>query len=191
MEIDRKLNLVIGIDQGKWTIYVHSMPISAEIFKRYYKVIGRTFSEIFKTGLDFTAGPRVAAMLLEDVARALNMWDGTDGVQNGLLNEIRRLTHVVLPDQGGAWTVLPMEEVVRRKLISDEDLSEVDNAIVFFIVSSAMHRRPTLKAMMEGAALLWGGQITQSNVTEFAAGLQTLMPAENTGAKATRLSIPS
>ena len=31
MEIDRKLNLVIGIDQGKWTIYVHSMPISAEI----------------------------------------------------------------------------------------------------------------------------------------------------------------
>ena len=183
MEIDRKLNLVIGIDQGKWTIYVHSMPISAEIFKRYYKVIGRTFSEIFKTGLDFTAGPRVAAML--------NMWDGTDGVQNGLLNEIRRLTNVVLPDQGGAWTVLPMEEVVRRKLISDEDLSEVDNAIVFFIVSSAMHRRPTLKAMMEGAALLWGGQITQSNVTEFAAGLQTLTPEENTGAKATRLSIPS
>ena len=192
MKINQKLNVVIEMEDEGGTSYVHAEPISAQTFERYYKVIAKTFAAIHGGGLGSVAGPRVASLLLKDIATDLGLWeDGEDGsgvkiagVQSGLMNEIRRLANVIaLKD--GKWQTIPLQEAVDKKLMNPEDLKEVENAIVFFTVYSSMMRRPIRRAMMMGAAEVFGAQITSLNSTEFAASLPTSTGTANTGEKAT------
>src|SRR5215831_13634119 len=108
VRISRSLNLVVPVDTEAGTIYVHSTPISRDVFERYYLVLSKTFAQIYQEGLAAIAGPRVGFLLLRDVAQntrgtngAPNAWEGTDGVANGLINEIRRLTNVIMPGPAG------------------------------------------------------------------------------------------
>ena len=197
MKIDKRLNLVVPIydDAGKTAIaYVHSAPISREVFDRNFLVLAKTHAAFWNEGLGTTAGPRVAAMLLRLVADQL---DGPDeetrernghanrqSVENGLFPEIRRLSNVAMPDQSGAWKTIPLENVVREKLLNEEDLAEVENAIVFFIVAYAMHKRTERAAIVAGAARLWGARIESLNSTEFARTLTTSTGTANSGEKA-------
>jgi hypothetical protein len=171
LTISEKLHLVIPIygDDGETiTAYVHSAPISREVFDAHYLLIAQTFSAIHAEGLGIIAGPRVASLLLHDVARKKRDEIGA----LALMNEIRRLSNVMVREATG-WAPLPFQEVVDRKLISEDDLSEVANALVFFIVTSAMQRRADLKEMMDGAARLWGARTSSSDFTGFAASLAT------------------
>ena len=199
LSLNQKLNLVIPIYgppvvatdsvSGKETTtdvisaYVHSAPISREVFDKFYLVIAKTFSAIYGEGLGYMAGPRVAAKLLRTVAEATGQ---LEEVQQGLIGEIRRLSNFIVPGQSS----IPLEDAARTKKISDEDLEEVDNAITFFTVASSMHRREELRMVMLGASRLWGARTTSSNCTEFAASLSTSTAAESTGEKATPSSIP-
>lgn len=191
MKINRKLNLVIPVDRGdEGTIYVHSTPISREVFERYFLVISKTFAAIYTEGLGIAAGPRVASLLLRKVAEDMGGTDeraraaAWEDVQNGLMAEIKRLTNVVVSGHGG-WTTLPFQEAVDRKMLDPDDASEVENALAFFTVASAMHKKSELPTILTGAASLWGGQIVSSNSTEFAASLPISTPDGNSGAKAT------
>lgn len=190
MKIDRRLNLVIPIDRADGTIYVHSAPISRPVFEQYFKVIAQTFSAIYTQGLGFTSGPRVAAWLLRDQATKAGVWDGEAGVERGLMNEIRRLSNVVVPSARG-WTTIPFQDAVDGGSINDDDRSEVENAIVFFIVASSMHTRKELPAVLEGSTALWGAQTTSLNCTEYANSLPTPTATENTGGTVKASSIPS
>lgn len=191
MKIDPKLNIVIPVDVEGKTFHVYSSPISIEVFKAYHLPIAKTFSALYNEGLHFTAGPRVAAMILEDKSRALGLWDGPAGVEMGLMNEIRRLTSVLLPSDKG-WVNYPLQDVVDRNLMSPEDVSEVENILTFFIVTSAMHRKAELGAILNGAAKLWDAQITSSGCSEFAASLPKLTVTANSAVKTTAgLSVPS
>jgi hypothetical protein len=172
MKIDEKLNLVIELEREGGSIWVHSTPIGRETFKRYYLVLAKAFSKIYKEGLDVTSGPRVAAMVVEDVARELGVWDGEGGVEGGLMAEIRRLSNVVVPAARG-WATIPLESAINEKRFSEEEAAEVENAVCFFIVASAMHSRKDRKVALLGMTSLWTGQITSSNSTEFAASLRT------------------
>jgi len=190
MKIDKKLNLVIPIETDDGTLYVHSMPIRREIFDTYFLVLSKTFAAIHGEGLGEIAGPRVAALILKKIAMDTGMWEGEMGVQRGLINEIHRQTNVlVLGDKG--WQTVPYDEAISKQLISADDAVEVENAITFFIVSSAMHRRAMVKKMVEGAAVLWGGQISSLNCTEFASSLPTSTETVNSGETAKPLSVPS
>ena len=191
MKIDAKLNLVIPIygdpqimndpKTGKEAeidtikAYVHATPISREVFEANFVVISKTFSAIYGEGLGAIAGPRVARMMLKKVAEDLGMWDE---VQGGLVAEMRRLANYIGPGQNG-WETLPLEIAVQRQLIDGDDAAEVENAVAFFTVVSAMHRRNALRATLAGAASLWSAQITSLNCTDFAASLKTSTEAVN------------
>jgi hypothetical protein len=202
LSLNRKLNLVIPVDiRDGITAYVHSTPISREVFESYYQVIARTFNGIYQGGLGPLSGPRVAKLELRRIATEMGLWDGANGVNSGLIGEIHRLTNVIKPrvtDRGGGdlssvktgWAIEPFEDVLRQKYFDDDDISEIENAIVFFIVASAMHKRSELGPMFEGLSKLWGAQTVSSNCTEYSASLPTSIETENIGEKRKRSSIP-
>ena len=190
MKIDRKLNLVIPISDGDTSIYVHAVPLSREVFEKYFLVLSKTFTFIYTQGLNVVSGPRVAALTLRKIAEADGVWDGEAGVERGLMGEIKRLTNVIcMTDQG--WRPLPFEMAVKQGKLDSEIASEVENVIVFFMVASAVHLRTELPEIYSLLGGLCHALVTSLACTEYGASLPTSTPAENTGAKATRLSIPS
>jgi hypothetical protein len=194
MKISRALNLTFPIETDNGTIHVHSVPISRETFKLYFDIIGQTVARIHAKGLNVVAGPNIAALMLRQVAEAEGRWDGPDGVKNGLLAEIRRLTNVVVPGPQG-WATLPLDEACKRDLLDEAAADAVEGAACFFSCASCVHswQRESLLAILtiSGMLSVWRAQITFSNCTEFANSLETSTPRENSGATATTLSVPS
>jgi hypothetical protein len=192
MKIDRKLNLVwpIELDDGT-KLYVHAVPLSMETWETYFLVLSRTYAEIMGQGLTVLAGPPIARMLLRQVAMALRLWDGDQGVKDGLLPEMRRLTTVIMAHEG-AWKPLPYDTAVAQGLLSEEAMEEAEGQIVFFMCVSAVLRGPGAKAqrtvMLNGIAQVWRAQFTLSNSMEFLASLPTSTPDASSGEKKAALS---
>ena len=191
LRINRKLNFVIPVelDDGA-TVYVHATPVGRETFESFFDVFGRTFTQIYSGGYGFTSGPRIAKLILAQTAKSIGRLDGPMGVEAALFPEVRRLTNVVLP-QNGRWGTIPFEEAVKTELFNEDDLSEVENAICFFILASAMNKKSELVSILQAVSSLWGAQVESSNCTEFAASLATSIPTDSSGEKATPSSIPS
>lgn len=192
MKIDRKLNLVLPLDRGDGKInYVHSVPLSREVFERYYSVIAQTFTEIYRGGYSVQSGPLVAYLILKDIATKSGVWEGDDGVERGLVAEMIRLSNVIVPSETGGWKTVPFQDALDAKLFDEDDLAEVQNILVFFMVESATRRKKELPSIYAMMADFWNAQTTSSNCTAFAASLPTSTPAGNTGVKAKQSSIPS
>lgn len=188
MNIDRSLNLVVPVDRADGTtIYVHASAISREAFDANFLVIAKTFTAIYAEGLGVVAGPRIAAKMLKKVAADMGQ---LEVVQKGLLAEMSRLTNVIAPG-GNGWTSLPVNIALDQKMIDADDVEEVENAIAFFTLASAMHKKREARGILEQAARLWSALISSSNATEYAASLSTSMTAAGSGAKETPSSIPS
>lgn len=189
LTMNRKLNLVIPVDVREGlTVYVHSTPISREVFETYYQVIARTFTGMYNSGL--LAAPRTTSLELRRNAMELKMWEGRGGVETGLLGEIHRLTNVMKPNKSG-WEIVPYEDVIRDKFLDEDDVSDIENAICFFIVASAMHRRAELGSVMEIAQKFWGVQLTLLTCTDYRGSLSTPTSDESTGEKARASRIPA
>lgn len=174
MRIDRHLNLVIPIERESGTVYVHSTPISTEVFETYFLEISKAFAAIMQQGLNVIAGPRIAYLMLKRVSEGLGTWGG---VESGLMNEIRRLSNVVLPGERG-WHAIPLEDALRRELLAPADVAEAEGAIVFFILVSAMVHRKDLSAWLDQACGLWRMQTVSSHCTAFANSLPTSTETE-------------
>lgn len=172
LSITDKFYLLIPIyaDDDEEVIYgyVHSAPISREIFEANYMLLGRTFAAIYTSKLSVISGPRMASYLLASEAKEM----GDPVAAIALMNEIRRLTNVMVRTDTGTWEALPFQEVHDRGLLGD-DLEEVTNAIVFFIVASATLRRTERKKMVDGAMKIWGALTSPLDFMEFAASLTT------------------
>lgn len=190
MRLDKKLNLVIPIEDDERTIYVHSMPISKQVFEANVFIISKTLSVLYEEGLTVFAGPRVAATMMKNIAVERGIWEGDNGVENVLMNEIRRLTNVVLPGESG-WTTVPFHDAIRDGLLDTETISEVEGQIVFFTCVSHMHLKKEVPGLLKGVNEIWESQNTASNCTEWMKSLLTSTPAANTGEKVTPSSIPS
>ena len=169
--INNKLNIVIPVDETSLgTVYVHATPISRATFERFYDVLGATFTALYQKRLNLFSGPKVTSLLLRDTAKELGRWDGPDGIERGLLPEIWRLTNVaVLGDRG--WEAIPYHDAVAKKVFDDDDQAEVENAVCFFTVNSAVMPKGQLGTILAGMESLWGVQVTSLSCTEFAAGL--------------------
>lgn len=208
--IDKKLNLIVPvygepeprIENGKPAFdpetkkpiidepviaWVHSTPIARDLFERYFRVIAGAWTMMMGGGMGITAGPACAALCLKDVAERQRAWEddpatGTAGVRTGLLEEIRRLTNVIaLTDSG--WQPIPLAIAVDQGRINEEDAREVENAIVFFIVASAMLNRAQRAPMVTVAADLWGAQVSSLTSTEWLASLRTSTGTASSGEK--------
>ena len=176
MKLDRNLNIAIPIEQYDGPdIYAHATPIGREIFEQYYQVCSRAYASMYAI-TSMIHGPRIAKLALRDAAQALKQWDD---VQQNFLAEIYRLTNIVMPD-GNGWTTIPYEQAKARKLISDDDCADLENALVFFTLVSRMESKKDRPKAIESSA--WVVQTTSSNCTEFANSLPTSKEAANTGA---------
>lgn len=191
MKIDKRLKIVVPVerDDGS-TAYVHAEPLFEETFDKFYLIIGQAFAQLHAGGLGLFAGPRVAAKLIKTIAEKQGVWEGEDGVERGLFGEMRRLAAFVVPNTSGAWEPVPFEEAVARDLLSAPDVSEVENALAFFIVASAMHKRKELPIVLAVVSRIWDAQTSLLNSTEYAASLATSTATENIGEKAVPSSIP-
>jgi hypothetical protein len=186
MKIDKALNLVIPLESG----WVHATPISYAIFEKYFLPISKAFARVYAEGLGSLAGPRVAYMILKQVSIEDGLWGGPEGVEKGLMNEIYRLTNVMLPSDNG-WNTLPMYEATRQNLLNDSEVSEVTNALVFFTLASVMHRTPEKVKALAGMTKFWDGQTTSLDCTAYKASLPTLTPVDSTGVTPIVSSVPS
>lgn len=168
LEINRKLYLVITIDQGGRTLYAHSTAIDTPTFDTNFMMISKAFSTIYQEGLGLLAGPRVASRLLRQTAANMD----TPEAASALIGEIHRLTNIFAPD-GNQWKLFPFEDAVRAKIIDDEDANDVENAAVFFTLMSHMHRKSERALILAESTKLWGGRVEYLNCTDFHASLPT------------------
>lgn len=190
MRISRKLYMVfpMTLEDGS-RVDIHSTPIGLDTFKTYHDNLSRTFTKIYTGGHGIITGPRIAAMLLEKDAKEYGNWEGDNGIQKGLLEEIWRLSNGYTNTNGQGWKMTPL--AAAQDYLTEEEWSEVQNAIVYFTVASAIHRRTELKASLEAALSLWGPRVELLNATEYLSFLQTSMKEDNTGEKVIPSSIPS
>lgn len=189
MRIDAKLNIVIEVETADGSVFVHSTPLSRDVFERYFLVIGQTFAELVGKGLSLLSGPRVAALLLKDVAQRGRVWDGPGGVANGLMAEVRRLSNVIMPGPAG-WRTVPLQDAIDKQLLSEDDIAEVEGLIVFFICVSAMSRKSEIAPVLEQMAL-WGVRTTSLNCTEWLGFWRTSTETATGTAAASTASVPS
>jgi hypothetical protein len=179
VKLNRKLNLVLSVETGDGTVFVHSTPISREVFEDNFLVISRAFTQVYTNGLGPVTGPRVAALLLKKEAQELGVWERT---QQSLMAEIYRLTNVIAPSPNG-WEQMPFDVAKKRGVLEDDTASEVENCIVYFICASSIHLKAELAVATEGLNTLWGAQTSLSNVTEYMSSLRTSTQEETTGEK--------
>lgn len=198
MRIDKKLNLVLpifGEDEATVIAWVHSAPLAAEVVDRYFMTIAQTYSAIFSRGLGVIGGPAIALRLLTQVAKDAKVWDddpaaGTVGVARGIVEEMRRLTNVLIAEEGG-WSQVPLAVAVQRGAISAEDAGAAENAIAFFIVASAMLPRANRRTMLEAGLELLGAQISSLDFTGFNASLRTSTAPASPGEASQPASAPA
>jgi hypothetical protein len=191
MRIDRRLNLVIPIEREDGsTIYVHSAPVSRDIFELFFLPISRAFNQIYTNQLNVTSGPRVAALMLKSVAKQMGIWEGPGGVEAGLVAEIKRLCNVVMPGPQG-WTTLPLFVAQQQGLLSEDEIAEVDGVATFFTLNYLMHKKSIHASVWEAMSLLWETQTSSLSPMEFAGSLTTLSVDVSTGEMETVSSVPS
>lgn len=173
MRINERLNLVQTIDRADGSVaYVHSTPISRDVFDQHFLILTRTLTSMYAAGFAPGMCARMAARMLKQTATEMGVWDAT---QNTLMAEIKRLSNAVLPSSKG-WETMPYEDAIARKAFDDDDVSVIENAIVFFTATSWVHTMRELRA--EIYPML---STSSSNSTEFAASLTISMPAAASG----------
>ena len=172
--LDRFLNITLPVDDTSLgTVWVFSTPISYPTFERYHREMARAWSMVAGMG-GMASGPRIAAMELKRTAQDMGTWDdppdapGT-GVERGLVAEIRRLTNVVCPMEGGGWEPVPLMDAYAQGILDDDDLRDVEGVVAFFILASAMQRHKQLVMTLSAMAVFVGAQTTSLGCSEWIA----------------------
>jgi len=188
MHIDEKLNLVVPVNPDKdenAEVYFHSMPILRDTYRRYHFVMAKTFNVILTNDMHIT-GPRIAAMTLEEVATDMGVWEDTrtdkgtlvkPGVKSGLIEEIKRLTNIIVFTEEG-WKPMPVDDAMKRDLIDADLWDDALQKIVFFMLASAILPAPEARDLNMMAAELWRTQLTSLGCSAFADSLPILMQEE-------------
>ena len=187
LKIDRKLNLTIPItlDDGN-TAYIHSMPVSLQVYEAHYGIFARAWSEMHQLG--FFSGPQVASLIVRKAAEKIEGWVEAEG-EHPLLAEVRRLTNVIYPTPQG-WSVLPFEDAIKQNIVDEDTQLEVMSAICFFTVASRMTQTKVRTEFLTKTVALWDGSLGSSNCTVFANSLPTSTQAA-TSSPPTTSSVPS
>lgn len=194
MKIDRNLNIVMPVQTAKnGLVYVHSAPISRSIFEQFYLEIGKVFSQCFdninQAHLALSA-PQLAYPALKSISMKAGNWDVPGGVKFGLVNEIVRLTNVMISGEQG-WEVLPFDTAVKRGMLDEDEEAEALSAMVFFTAISKVAPKDLKDSFLEMAGSLRNWDLTSLDCMAYKNGLPILMPEEPTGEKVTASSLVS
>ncbi|EFN1894346.1 hypothetical protein ACXL1S_005361 [Escherichia coli] len=188
MKIAKNLNLIIPVRTEKGNGWIHATPISKEVFKEHFFILGKTFSAMFSDGLGVVAGPRVAFLMLEKISCDSGIWEGDKGVRNTLVNEIIRLANLVYPVEGKGYDTIPLDMALDREII---DLDEVAGELIFFTCVSSINSPEQAKGTMDVVNGIWSTQCSSLNLTEWIASLPTLKSAASSGVTANTSSATS
>lgn len=177
MKINEKLNLVIPMEDGQGNkYYIHSTPLSREAFDANYLLLSQAFSLMVEQGIQLTAGPRVANLVLRDLASRQDRMPAYDAI----ITEIKRITTVVKHGPGG-WEPLPLSTALARGVVTEDDISDAVSMVVFFTLTCALVGGEKLAASLRYMNGLWGSENTSLNSTAFTASLPTSTEAESSG----------
>lgn len=188
MKISRNMHLIIPVDTEMGTAYIHSAPISKEVYREHFFILSKTFSAIFSEGLGVVAGPRVAYLMLEHICKKGEIWEGTTGVRNTLVNEIIRLSNLVYPVEGKGWDTKPLEVALDREIV---ELDEVIGELVFFTCVSSINKPAQAQGLMKEVNGMWNSQTTSLSLTDWMRSLPTSKPADSSGETESTLSAAS
>lgn len=180
MKINRKLNLVVPVDlaDGESTGHVHATAVSKEVYIKHIILLGKVYSSIFSENLHCVSGPRIAYFLLKEIAEKQKIWEGIDGVNNTLINEIIRLSNLIYPVEGKGYDTMPLDVAIDKGII---DLDEAINELVFFTCFSAINKTYQLEVWMSTVNMLWNSVTTYLNATEYTTSIKTSNVTGNTG----------
>jgi len=189
MRINRDLNLVIPLKLEEGEFFIHSTPISSETFRQYFLVLSKVLNQIHAEGLH-VVGPRIASMLLQRIAEEgdpenipsgwlgnADSWSGRFGVKNGLFNEIRRLSNVIMPTENG-WQSVPLYDVIKQELIPQQKIEEVESLIVFFTCVWHIHSREEMEKFLVLSEKAWNTRTSSLTCTEYLDSLPTSTATE-------------
>lgn len=185
MRISKNLNIVIKVDTEKGEAFVHSSPISRDVFEKYYNELGQVFTDSMK-GVDQAhmalSAPQLAYPSLKSISKARGSWDGQDGVKNGLINEIIRLSNIVYAGDKG-WETKPFHIALKDGILNEDDEAEVLSNLVFFTVVSKVAPKDLRTSFLEIVGQLRDWEFTSSDSTQYMTGLPTSTVEEVTKKK--------
>lgn len=177
MKLNEKLNLVIPMrDASGETYYLHTTPLSREAFEANYLLMSQAFSLMIEQGIQVTAGPRVADLVMKDLAERQDRMPA----YNSYISELKRITTVIKPSANG-WEPMPLASAVSRGVIDANEVQESISLIVFFTLTSALWGGERLGASLRFMNGLWGSENTSLNSTAFTDSLPTLTGGESIG----------
>ena len=194
MHIDKNLHIVIPVDCGEGKkVFVHSTPVSTDTFDTFFEEISVAMARLMEGGF----GPYMAGNahhMLRKVAKEKGTWETAEGapgpVQVGLVNEIHRLTNVCVPTSHGG-DLYQLDDAVKRKLITEEDLRPIEGNITFFTLAWRAHPPTIRRTIAEGGILMWGARIESLSCSEFLRSLPNLTADGNSGATGPASSVTS
>lgn len=194
MKIDRNLNLVMQLETEKnGKVYIHSSSISRSVFEQFYLELGKVFSQCFdsvnQAHLALSA-PQLAYPALKSIAQKAGNWDSAGGVKFGLVNEIIRLTNVLISGNNG-WEQMPLDVAVKRELLDEDEEAEVLSSLVFFTAISKVAPKDLKNSFLEMAGALRSWELTSLDCMEYQNGLPILTKKEPTGKKVKESSLIS
>ena len=179
--------------EEKGTIFIHSASLSRSVFEQFYLELGKVFSQCFdsinQAHLALSA-PQLAYPALKALAIKAGNWEGAGGVQFGLVNEIKRLTNVLVNTEKG-WESLPFDVAVKREYLDEDDEAEALSSLVFFTAISKVAPKDLKNSFLEMAGALRSWELSSLDSMEYMNGLQTSIKKEPTGKKAKESSIVS
>lgn len=178
MKINRAMNLIVPVETEAGTAYIHTTPISKEVYKEHFFILSKTFSLIFSEGLGIVAGPRIAYLMLEKVSKDKGVWDAADGVKNTLVSEVIRLSNLVYPVEGKGWDTKPLDVALDSGVV---ELDEVIGEIIFFICVSAINKPDQARGLMSEVSGLWNSATTSLGLMAWIDSLVTSKPPASSG----------
>lgn len=194
MRISKNLNLVISLEtESNGKIYIHSTPITKDIFEQYYFELGKVFSQCFDSSSSShmaLSAPKLAYPALKKIAMDQGNWEGNSGVKFGLINEIKRMSNILVNSEEG-WKTITFNMAVEKGILDEEDESEVISSLCFFTAICRVAPKDLKKTFLEAAGSLRGWVITSSDFMEFQNSLATLKPIDSTIKKGKQSSLPS
>lgn len=183
MRINKKLNLVIPMEGDNGSEYfVHAKPFSRDAFEAHYLLFSQAFASMIETGIQATAGPRVAALVLKDLAKK----QGREDDYSAIIAEIKRTSSVIKGDKDGFASKL-LSTAVAHGDIEEEELAYIEGVICFFTLTSAMWdmRHKLLDGSLAFMSGLWGCQTTSLDCTAYTSSLRTATTEDSSGETAT------
>ena len=168
------------------TMWAYHTPISQDTFREHHRIIAAAKTEIFHDDdYDYATnvGITTADLSLLDAAEADAKKRGTQSMGPALLAEIQRLTMVSIPAQAPqkGFTFVLAETAIQNGIITEDEWHDLECVLVFFTCASMMAMRAKQAKLAAFLARAFGGSMTSSSTTEFAASLTTSTPAATSG----------